>query len=115
MPAPTGLFKRTVFKTKPSPHSQCTSQCGLRLSEEYHFGRGQTIQIINNSKYVIYVIFHDPPSRLAIALDPGHCGVYPIIKDTVRVTLSYYQKDREMKDLCTQCLFNKGRLLHIVQ
>lgn len=92
---------------------------GPKLLSEYQNGRqkeeGDTIEIVNDTKHVISVILHDPGTPSVTAVDPGQCGVYPLEKDAVRVTLSYYDNTREMKDLCTQCLFSKGRLLRVLQ
>ena len=70
------------------------------------------IQIINDSKVIIYVTVHDNTSPLR-ALDPKRRSVIFIANDTMRMTIRYYDKSREMKDLCSACLFNDGSVLRV--
>ena len=67
------------------------------------------IQIKNDLKRVVGVSLDD--SRSLTGVDPGHCATYYIAKDTVRVTLCYYNKNREMENLCTALLLNNGKML----
>ena len=71
------------------------------------------IHIINDSKKIIYVTIYDTQSNPPKALDPGRQGVLPLSKDTIRLTVSYYDKNHEMQYLCNKMLLNKGRLIRI--
>ncbi len=88
----------------------------LRLDEHkvspWSMWEKQIIHIINNSKKIVYVI-SDEPGSVTGAVDPGHHVVYPMSNDTIRLTLSYYGDTREMEYLCTQQVFNRGRVLRV--
>ena len=114
----SGLFRR---KSRRESSNLLTHSHDLKLEStaeillfHYLFGGGgeKTIRIINNSNFIIYVTLHDD-TRLR-AVDPGHHSVIFIVNDTVRVTIWYYAKNREMQDLCSGCLFNNGRVLHVL-
>ncbi len=85
------------------------------IPSQFHFlglAGEKTIQIINDSKVIIYVTVHDNTSPLR-ALDPKRRSVIFIANDTERMTIRYYDKNREIKDLCSGCLFNNGRVLRV--
>ena len=75
----------------------------------------QAIEIVNKSSRILYV---NLDTRPLCAVDPGRRWIHPVCNDdtTTRFTLSYYDRDtRELQYLCTKRLFNKGRLLHILE
>ena len=93
-----------------------TSRSLLRFRQEdmdltMESGLQHEVGFINDSRRIVYVTIEAP--RFLSALDPGHHTVHQITNDTVRVTMSYYGEDREMKNLCTTRLLCKGRLLRI--
>ena len=115
----SGLFRRKSRQCESSNLSLTHSHHDLKLEStaeillfHYLFGGEKTIRIINNSNFILYVTLHDD-TRLR-AVDPGHHSVIFIVNDTVRVTIWYYAKNREMRDLCSGCLFNNGRVLHVL-
>ena len=73
----------------------------------------RAIKIVNNSKTTLYVTLDNPGQ--VTGLKPTHSSVYSITNETVRLTISYYTKDRIMQDVCTKNLLNNGRLLRVVE
>ena len=69
------------------------------------------IKITNNSIYIIYITINDPYSITSI--DSKKYTIIDIIDNTVRVSLSYYTKEHNLKSLCTNLLCNKGRHIKI--
>ena len=69
------------------------------------------IEIFNDSKYIVYVALDDPP--LLVGLDPGVHASHFITNDTVKVTISYYARNKETVYLCTKLLLNKGKRLRV--
>ncbi len=72
----------------------------------------KAIYVVNKSKTILYVFLDNLASVSAV--DPGKSVLYPIAKESVRVTIRYYTKDRDMQDLCTNNLLNNGRCLRVV-
>lgn len=85
--------------------------CVMRLTCRY--GAKNGIVIVNESKKIIQVTVYYP--RSVTAVDIGVCAVYDVPNDNgaLRLTLSFYGESREMENLCTNCLFNNGRILHV--
>ncbi len=85
------------------------------MAGRFHFfglAGEKIIQIINNSNVILYVTLQDGTSSIG-AVDPKRTAVLSIANDTVRTTIRFYDSDREMKDLCSGCLFNNGRVLRV--
>lgn len=101
---------------RPEHHAESVQMPRLRLEERTSLRMWaiQAIEIVNKSSRILYVDLDTQPLR---AVDPGRHWVHPVSNDTTtRFTLSYYDRDtREMEYLCTKRLFNKGRLLHILE
>lgn len=94
----------------------------LRFHEEYmnsdwrlrlFWGERNAIQIINKSKTTIRVALGNPVE--VTGLKPGASALYAIDSDSVRVTISYYTKDRENRDLFANNLLNNGRHIRVVE
>ena len=72
----------------------------------------KAIYIVNRSKTILYVILDNLKSVSAV--DPGQSVLFSIARESVRVTISYYTKNKDMQDLCTNNLLNSGRRLCVV-
>lgn len=72
----------------------------------------RAILIVNDSKTTLHVALDNPVE--VTGLKPGHSSLYHITNESVRVTISYYTKDRIFQDICTKNLLNNGRRLRII-
>ena len=63
--------------------------------------------VINDSNSIVYVTIWDGVLPIVTGVNPGYSALYDIVPGHTRVTLSCYNKNREMEDLCTKLLLKK--------
>lgn len=88
----------------------------LKIKEQYmcwtrRLSSRQEIQIINESKKILYVTLDD--LQAVTGVDPKTYVFYPFTKNVVLVSISYYGEDREMTSLCHKLLLNPGKALQV--
>ena len=110
--ADSGLFRRRYRSQSKLSADDLKLESISGQFQLFRLAGEKTIQIINDSKVIIYLTVHDNTSPLR-ALDPKRRSVIFIANDTMRMTIRYYDKSREMKDLCSACLFNDGSVLRV--
>lgn len=81
------------------------------LSLKCMYGANYGIEIVNNSNKIIQVTVINP--RCVTAVDIGSRAVYTVPNDSIQLTLSFYGRDREIKHICTNCPFNRGRIIYV--
>lgn len=112
MIADSGLFRRRYRSQSKLSADDLKLESISGRFQLFRLVGEKTIQIINDSNVIIYVTVHDNTSPLR-AVGPKRRTALFIAKDTMRMTISYYDKSGEMKDMCSACLFNDGSVIRV--